>query len=337
MLKNRRLLYILAVVVIIVVAVVVYLITQNNDDDEDGKNDNKTYTVGIVNTAAIINPAVDGLKAAMVTQGYTEGDNVVYIYNGPVARDALAAEIQGLIDQNVDLIVAVTTQPALQAKELTAESQLPVVFVPVTDPVAAGIVTDLSHPGENITGIISGQGENRRLEWLQTVVPTIERVYFPYNPDDSSPMRALDELRPAAENLGLELVLVETPDEAAVLDALANTPDDIDAIFLGPDALVGAKYVEWVAKAVELGVPISGSSQAHVDGGVLCSYSYSPYNAGELAAGLVAQILEGANPGDLPIQTAEPQFSINLVTAEAIGLEISDTVLSQATIIIRPE
>jgi putative ABC transport system substrate-binding protein len=336
--KNRRLLYILlSAVVIIVAAVGAYLVTQNNDDDEDDTKDNKTYTIGIVNIAAIINPAVDGLKAAMVEHGYTEGDNVVYIYNGPVTRDALPTEIQGLIDQNVDLIVAVTTQPAVQAKALTAENQIPVVFVPVTDPIAAEIVTDLTHPGGNVTGIISGQGETRRLEWLQTVDPTIQRVYFPYNPDDPSPVKALEELQPAAENLGLELVLVETPDEAAVLDAIANVPDDVDAIFLGPDSLVGAKYAEWVAKATELGIPTSGSSQAHVAGGILCSYSYSPYNAGELAAGLVAQILEGANPGDLPVETAEPQFSINLVTADAIGLEIPDSVLSQATIIIRPE
>jgi putative tryptophan/tyrosine transport system substrate-binding protein len=336
MLKNKRNLYVLSGILIIVLVVSIAVLLSKQDDDKNkDEGDKKTYTIGIVNTASIINPAIDGLKEAMAEQGYTEGENIVYIYNGPVSRDDLQTEIQSLIDQHVDLIVAVTTQPAIQAKELTAENHIPVVFVPVTDPIGAGIVADLTHPGGNITGIVSGQGETRRLEWLKTVDPTIQRVYFPYNPNDASPVRALEELQPAADSLGLELVLVETPDEAAVLDAIANVPDDIDAIFLGPDSLVGAKYADWVARANEMGIPTSGSSQAHVAAGILCSYSYSPFDAGRLAAGLVSQILEGANPGDLPVETAEPQFSINLVTANTIGLEISDSVLGQATIIIR--
>lgn len=336
MLKKRLNLYILlGVLVVVAVVLGVLLLTRQDDDEKDTGTENETYTIGIVNVAAIINPAVDGLKEAMAERGYIEGENVTYIYNGPVARDTLETEIQGLIDQKVDLIVAITTPPAVQAKTMTAENKIPVVFVPVTDPVTAELVPNLTHPGGNITGIISGQGETRRLEWLKTVDPTIERIYFPYNSTDASPVKALEELKPAAENLGVELVLVDTPDEAAVLDAIANVPDDVDAIFLGPDSLVGAKYAEWVAKANELKIPTSGSSQAHVAGGILCSYSYSPFDAGRLAAGLVDQILKGADPGNLPVETAGPQFSINLVTANAIGLEIPDDVLQQATIIIR--
>jgi putative ABC transport system substrate-binding protein len=337
MIKKRQNLYILLSVLALIVVIVVGWIVLTSDDEEkeDADSGNKTYTIGIVNVAAIISPAVDGLKEEMAARGYKEGENVVYIDNGVIARDAIEAEIQKMIDQKVDLIVAVTTPPAVKAKEMTAENKIPVVFVPVTDPVTAEIVPDLTHPGANITGIISGQGETRRLEWLTTVDPTIKRIYFPYNPTDASPLKALDELKPAAENLGVELVLLETPDEAAVLDAIENVPDDVDAIFIGPDSLVGAKYADWVTKANELKIPTSGSSQAHVQAGLLCSYSYSPFEAGKLAAGQVDQILKGADPGNLPVETAGPQFSINMVTANAIGLEIPDDVLQQATIIIR--
>ncbi|HEX3049877.1 MAG TPA: ABC transporter substrate-binding protein [Aggregatilineaceae bacterium] len=339
MLKNKTNLYLLlAALVVVVVAVGVLVAVLNGDDEEEkkeGGDTSKSYTIGIVNIAAVINPAIDGLKEGMAEKGYTEGKNITYIYNGAVTRDNLPAEVQSLIDQKVDLIVSVTTQPSLEAKAQTADNQIPVVFATATDPLASGIVKDLVKPGENVTGVLSGQGEIRRLEWLKTVAPDIKRVYYPYNPNDASPMKTLEELKPVAETLGLEFVLVETPDEAAVLDAIANTPTDVDAIFLGPDSLVGAKYAEWVAKATELKIPTSGSSQAHVAGGVLCSYSYSPFEAGKLSATLVAQILEGANPGDLPVLTAEPQFSINLVTANAIGLEIPEDVLRQATIIIR--
>jgi len=331
---SRKKLYLLlgAVLFAVVVAVGAWLFISQDDEEEA---ESKTYTVGIVNITPIMNPVVDGFKERMIELGYTEGENVKYVYDGPISKDNLDATMQGLVDQKVDLILAITTPVTVKAKELTATNGIPVVFVPVTDPVAAGIVTDISRPGGNITGIISGQGETRRLEWLKTVAPDIERVFFPYNPADASPTKALEELEPVADTLGLELVTLETPDAAAVEAAIANIPDDVDAIYLPPDSLVGSLYADWVAKSIELKLPISGSSLAHVEAGVLCSYSYSPFEAGKMAARLVDRILKGTKPGDLPIETIDPTFSINMATANSMGLDISDDTLQQANIIIR--
>src|SRR5690606_11096054 len=135
---------------------------------------------------------------------------VNYIYSGPVSRDNLESEIQSLIDQNVDVIVSLTTPATITAKELTEENQIPVVFVPVNDPVGAGIVTDLTNPGGNMTGIISGASETRRLEWLLTVAPGATQIYYPYNPDDPSPVRTLETLtEEVAPQLGIEIVPFE--------------------------------------------------------------------------------------------------------------------------------
>lgn len=328
--KNRYLLSGIAAAVIVIVVVIVLIATQGSKKDTK-----KTYKVGIINGAAILNSTVDGLKGRMTELGYTEGQNITYVYNGPVAKDQFEAEIQNLIDQKVDVIVALTTPVATKVKEMTAQNQIPVVFAPLTDPLGAGIVPSLQHPGGNMTGIISGLSEDRRLEWLKTVAPTIKRVYYPYNPNDPSPSKTLESLKPVAATLGLELVILETPDKAAVQAAVDNVPSDVDAIFIPPDSLVGSLVANWVAKAAELKLPTSGSSQAHVQAGVLCSYSYSPTDAGRLAAGLVDQILKGAKPGDLPVETASPLSSINLATAQSIGLEIPDDTLRQAQSVLR--
>jgi putative ABC transport system substrate-binding protein len=333
MFSNRRNRFIGLGLLVVVVLVIggVLLLSQQNDD----KKNDKTYKVGIVNSAAIMSTAIDGFKQDLTTLGYTEGKNITYLYNGPTAKEDLEAEIQRLIDEKVDVIFTLTTNPTVKAKEMTAASGLPVVFAPVTDPIGAGIVTDLNKPGGNITGIISGLSENRRLEWLKTVAPDVQRVFIPYNPDDPSPVKTLDGLQATAEKIGVELVLLETPDKAAVEAAIANVPEDVDAIFLPSDTLVGSYVADWVAKSIELKIPTSGSSQAHVTAGVMCSYSYSPFQAGQLAADLVDHVLQGATPGELPIETAEPQASINLATANAIGLEIPDATLQQASIVIR--
>lgn len=119
-------------------------------------NESETYTVGIVNIASILNPVVDGFKDGMAEFNYTEGENITYIYNGPVSRDNLESEIQSLIDAEVDVILSLTTPATVTAKGLTADNQIPVVFVPVNDPVGAGIVEDTSKPGGNITESLVG-------------------------------------------------------------------------------------------------------------------------------------------------------------------------------------
>ncbi|MCD4685489.1 MAG: ABC transporter substrate-binding protein [Anaerolineae bacterium] len=327
---NTRRLMVLggAVVIVVALVVVVWLAIRSDDDDT-------SYTVGIVNIASILNPVIDGFKEGMVEKGYIEGETITYVYDGAVSRDDLESTIQSLIDQDVDVIVSLTTPATLTAKELTAENQMPVVFVPVTDPLGAGIVTDISHPGGNITGIISGLGEEIRLEWLTDLAPDAERIFFPYNPDDTSPTQALEALRPVAETLGVELVTLETPDADAVTAAIENIPDDVDAIFIGPDSLVGRQFEAWIAKAIELKLPLSGSSLAHVEAGMLCSYSYSPFEAGKHASRLVDQILRGTAAGDLPVETADPVFSINLLTAEQLELDIAADVLGRAHVIVR--
>lgn len=329
-----------AILLILIASLTASLLTAcNTTPNSDTQNvETEVSTVGIVNIAAILDPVVDGLKVGMSEFEYVEGTNINYIYNGPVSRDDLNKEIQSLIDQDVDIIVSLTTPATIAAKEMTQENQVPVVFVPVNDPVGTGIVSDLTNPGGNITGIISGASETRRLEWLLTIAPDSKRIYYPYNPDDPSPVGTLETLSTdVAPQLGVELVPFEVSTVELLQDAIHNIPDDVDAIYLPSDSRVGSALSDWVAVAEERKLPMSASSQAHVDAGVLCSYSYSPYEAGRQAARLVDQILHGVDAGTLPVETAEPLFSINLVAANAIELEIPDDVLGQANIIVRED
>ncbi|MBI5958100.1 MAG: ABC transporter substrate-binding protein [Chloroflexi bacterium] len=331
MLQNKKL--IVLILGIVVVAAIIGLLVMLNGDDEE--KEDKHYTVAIVNIAPVLESVVTGFKEGMAEKGYIEGENLTILYDGPIARDAIDATLQKYIDQKVDLIVALATPVAVAAQKLTVDNKIPVVFVPVTDPVAAGIVTDLKQPGANLTGIMTGQGEARRLEWLHTLAPDAKRILLPYNPADQSPVQSIEAMKPAAETLELELVLVETPDADAVQALIDNLPEDIDAIFLPSDSLVGSLFTAWAAKAAELGLPTSASTLSHVEGGILSSYSYNPRESGKQASRLADQIFTGTQPGDLPVETAELFLSLNLKAAEAMGYEITDEMLRQAQIIIR--
>lgn len=296
----------------------------------------KTFTIGVINSVPSLNPLVDGFKAGMADLGYVEGENITYVYEGPVGRDRLATVAQGLIAAKVDLILCITTPAAVAIKEATAGSNVPVVFAVVINPVGAGIVASAERPGDNITGVESSQGEGVKLEWLTKIVPGVKRVFVPYNPDDASGKLALTQLEQVAPKLGLELVTQETRTADEVTAAMANIPADADAIFMVTDSINATRRSDWgkaaLAHKLPLAVPPGGEP---TEDGALFTFGFSPFAVGEQSARLADQILKGTAPADLPIESPELFLSINLKTAQAIGLDVSDEVLRQAATVIR--
>jgi putative ABC transport system substrate-binding protein len=311
--------------------VLVLLLTACN-----GKLKTKTYTIGVVNPSSNQEETIKGFKEGMTELGYVEGKNVTYIYTGPVSTDKLDAEAQSLVKANVDLIMALTTPATQAAQKATAGTNIAVVFIPVTDPVGAGIVASLIKPGGNITGVTYTAQEGKRLEWLLQVVPTIKHVYIVYNPKDQSPVLALKAVSKTASKLNVDLILREaaTPDEAKT--AFRNIPEEADAIFLLPDSVVNTGIADTYKIAIELKLPTSGPNVNTIHDDVLTAYGVDlTVAARKQAARLASQILQGTKPADLPVETAEFFSAINLKTAKAIGLDIPDAILRQANIIIR--
>jgi putative ABC transport system substrate-binding protein len=296
----------------------------------------QTYTIGVINIVPDLDATFGGFKEGMTELGYIEGENITYLYDGATTNmGELDSVAQGLVAADVDLILSITTPATQAAQRATADNDIPVIFVPVTDPVGAGLVDSLKQPGANITGVTFGVQEGRRLEWLVQIVPTIEQVYVPYNPEDQSAVSALEAASTTAAKLDIELITREVCDLEQVQAAFENIPEEADAIFFLPDSLVSARISEHIEVAIKAQLPTSGANTEVVRDGILTSYGMEQTSAGKQAARLADQIFQGIKPANLPVETAEFFSAINLKTAEAIGLDISDEVLLQADIIIR--
>ena len=296
----------------------------------------KTFTIGVINLTPVLDPVFEGFKTGMAERGYTEGENVSYIYEGPTGSiDKLDAVAQGLVGADVDLILSLSTPATLAAQRATTGTDIPIVFAPLTDPVGAGIVQSLTQPGGNLTGIMLGMQEDRRLEWLLKADPTIKQIYIPYNSNDQGPVLALEIVSEAASKLGVEIVTREARNAEEIVAATENIPETADAVFILPDSLVTAGIPDFVKATIELGLPLSVPSAEQVEQGALISFSSGLFSSGEQAARLAGQILKGAKPADLPVEMSEVVLLINLKTAKAIGLEIPDDVIRDAYIIIR--
>ncbi len=296
----------------------------------------KTYVIGILNPSVNQESTVKGFKDGMTELGYVEGKNVTYIYDGPVSSDKLDVVAQSLVSAKVNLILSITTSATKAAQKATAGTDIAVVFIPVTDPVGAGIVASLRKPGGNTTGVTPATQEGKRLEWLLQVAPKIKQVYIVYNPKDQSPILALKTVSETATKLGVGLITREVNTAEEVMLALKNIPEEADAVFFLPDSMVNAPGVDIYKTAIKLKLPTSGPNVATVNDGALTAYGVDlSVAARQQAARLANQILQGTKPADLPVETAQFFAAINLQTAQAIGLDIPDDILRQANVIIR--
>ncbi len=291
-------------------------------------------TVGVISLAPVFEPIYEGFQAKMTELGYVEGENITYLYDGPVGDiGQLDIVAQEMVAQNVDLLLAFST-PATQAS-MRATTEIPIMFAPISDPIGAGLVSSLANPGKNATGVTFGVGEPRRLQWLLDIAPGIEQIYLPYNPNDGSAVGILQKIQEVATPLNVELLLREAPDEAGIAAAIENIPDEADAVFLLPDSFLVSRITEFAEAAIAHKLPISAPGDTTVPDGGLITYSMRFYPVGEQLAVMAQKILQGASASELPVETAEFFLDINLKTANAIGLEISDDILRQANTIIR--
>jgi putative ABC transport system substrate-binding protein len=301
-----------------------------------GVSKNNVYTIGVLNPSSNLDDVVMGFKDGMTELGYIEGEDVIYIYDGPVSADKLDTVAQDLVKARVHLILSITTPATKAAQKATTGTDIAVVFIPVTDPVGAGVVASITKPGSNTTGVTYTTQEGKRLEWLLQVAPTITHIYIAYNPKDQSPISALKVVSETAANLSVELITREVGTSEEVDNAFMNIPEEADAIFLLPDILVNANVMNIYKIANELKLPTSGPNAKTVNDGALTAYGVDlSIAARKQAARLASQIIQGTKPADLPVETAEYFSAINLKTAQAIGLDIPDAILRQANIIIR--
>jgi len=270
--------------------------------------------------------------------GYLEGRDVVIEWrfaNGDY--DRVAQLVADLVQRKVDVIVTDVTFSARAA--LRATSTIPIVITTAADPVASGLVTNLAHPGANITGlsVMIAELATKRLQLLKEAMPQATRVAILWNPATPYHPKAIEELKVVAPSLAIELSLVSvrTPEQfdpaySAVSRAHAQALYVLDA----PLFFTHRTTLLTLASRARLPV-ISGAKEFSDEGGLM---SYGVKSADQLhrSARYVDKILKGANPGDLPIeQPTNFELVVNLKTAKVLGITIPESILLQADEVIR--
>jgi putative ABC transport system substrate-binding protein len=271
--------------------------------------------------------------------GFVEGENVAIEYRWADNQiELLPAMADDLVRRKVAVLAATgANQTAFVAKAAT--STIPVVFVVSEDPVRLGLVASLARPGGNLTGVnfLNAELAAKRLELLRELVPTAVRVAVLVNPSNPTTTEiSLRDLEPAARNMGLQLQIVRASSSAEINAAFATfARERPDALFVGQDALFGARRIQLAHLATRHAIPTAYSAREYAEVGGLMSYGANVVDTYRQIGVITGRILKGAKPADLPVlQSTKLDLVINAETARAIGLTVPHSLIARADEVI---
>ena len=293
------------------------------------------YRIGMLETRSTeLNAAnVDAFRRGLRELGYKEGQNLEIAYRSSDGRDerfpALAGE---LVRLKVDLILTRGTPAALAAKSATGT--IPVVMAASGDPVGSGIVTSLSRPGGNVTGLSSGITESfpKRVELLAELLPGLKRIAAIFNMGNPVIPPQWSIVEASARSLGVEAQLLDVrrpEDLRGAFDAAAKLR--AEALVVGLDGVTQANLRIIAELAAKQRLPSIYPAKDYAKVGGLMAYGSSDFDMYNRAAAFADKIFKGANPADLPVeQPTKWEFVINLKTAKALGVTIPQLLLLRA-------
>jgi putative tryptophan/tyrosine transport system substrate-binding protein len=275
----------------------------------------------------------DGLKES----GYIEGQNVAIEFHWAEGHyDRLPEMAADLVRRNVFVIVA-NTPANLVAQKLTGT--IPIVFTTGADPVQMGLVTNMRHPGGNVTGVsqLSAEVGPKRLELAHELLPNATAVALLVNPSDTMRAETLSrQSQTAAIPLGLKLDVLQASTDTELEAAFAGFSKlKASVMVIGADAFFSARSRLLAQLSMRYAVPAIYQNSEFTDAGGLMSYGGSLKDSYRWAGIYTGRILWGEKPADLPIQQSTTvELIVNLKTARALGLTVPVSLTGRADEVI---
>ena len=292
--------------------------------------------IGFINgsSATAYAAYVQAFIRGLAETGHTVGENVAIEYRWAEGHyDRIPDMVDDLVRRRV-AVLAPNTPAAHAAKR--AAGNIPVVFFTGEDPVASGLVASLNRPGGNVTGVTSlfGGLAAKQVGLLRDLVPAARLIGFLVNPRNPITERNVRDALDAAQKFGERIEIVHASSEAEI-DAAFDTLRGIraSALLVQPDAFLINKRI--VALAARDALPAMYQTRELVAAGGLMSYGSSLADMYRQMGVYAGKVLKGANPAEMPVlQPIKFEMAINLQTAKALGLNLSDNLLSLADEVI---
>ncbi|MEA5467795.1 ABC transporter substrate-binding protein [Spirulina sp. 06S082] len=312
---------------------------QSPESTDTQSSESTTTEKFVAITQIVEHPALDatrdGVKDELAEAGLKEGENLKWQWESAQGNPSTAAQIASkFVGDRPDVIVAIAT-PSAQAI-ISATKEIPVIFTAVTDPIGAKLVENLEKPGELVTGVTDLSPIGEQLDLIKEITPEVKRVGVLYSAGESNSVSLVELLKKEAISRNLEIVEATATQSSNVATAAQSLIGKVDAIYVPTDNTIVSALEAAIQIATENKIPLYAGDTDSVERGAIAALSFNYYDVGRQTGKIVLEVLEGKKPGDIPVQSVEKlQLFVNLKAAEAMGVEIPESVRAKAEKVIQ--
>lgn len=281
-------------------------------------------------------PALDsihhGIVDALKENGYVPGKNIRLDYqNAEGDQSSLKTMSDRFRNERSAVMIGIAT-PAAQSLANVAGGKTPVVMGAISDPVGAGLVKNISHPGANITGVIHREPVAQQVRLIRTIMPDVKVIGGLHTSSDDSSTAEFREFRKLAEKAGIKVkdyTITSTNDIDQVSATMAS---EVQAVYIPTDNTVASGFSTVVKNTDAKKVPVFPSVTTMIRQGGIATVSVSQYELGKLTGQMASEILDGKKPGDMALRYVKAgRTYINEKHAEELGITIPKKALNQAS------
>lgn len=306
-----------------------------NAPANSGTADTKSYTIAI--SQYVEHPSLDatreGFLAALKDAGIVEGENLKVDLENAQADQAnnlsIAQKIAG--DKN-DLVLAIAT-PSAQAVVQNVDKDTPILFAAVTDPIDAKIVTDLDHPGGNVTGASDTNPESitRLMNFIATQFPNVKKLGLVINEGEPNAVVMADIAKKELDKHGIELVKAAITNTSEVKQAAESLVGRVDALYITLDNSVVSGVDTIIQTANDNKLPFFSADRDTVEKGAFATVGFKYYDHGYQVGQMAVEVLKnGTSPGDMKVTMQEKlDLILNLKAAAAQGIDVTDAMKAE--------
>lgn len=273
---------------------------------------------------------VDGLAEA----GYVDGDNIKVNYQNASGEPSNYQQICTTFANNdTDLVLAIATNAAQSAVNTFKDTDVPVLFTAVTDPVDAGLVDSNEAPGKNVTGTSDMPVIADQIKVIKDTLPEAKTLGILYTSSESNSELQAEEAKKAAEDLGMKVVIQTSSSSNDIPQVISSVAGSVDAIYIPSDNAFASAMATVNRSAVDNQIPVFCAVEAMIAEGGIATTAVDYYELGKQTAAQAVRILEGENASEIAVET-QKEFAlvVNETFAKSVGVTIPADLLDKAAV-----
>ena len=321
--------------VLMILVLSMAMMTGCGSNDQGEVPQGETFKVGILQLMEhpSLNTIRESIIAGLADEGYTDGENLEIDYkNGQNDMTNMKTIAQAFVADKCDVIVAIAT-PAAQAV-LSETTEIPIIFAAVTDPVDAELVDSLENPGGNVSGTSDEVSAEAIMELAQQITPGFKTIGALYSAGEDNSDSVVKGLKEYAAANGYEVVESTVTNTSEVQQAAQYLADKVDVVYSPIDNTVASSMAVATEIFNNAKIPFYVSADSMVQDGGLATYGIDYTVLGKETGKMVAQIFGGADVSKMAVvKMSDMNIYVNTKTADAIGVEIPQSILEKATVL----